>query len=171
VTHVVTKPNRDVARAGDQLGAHALDYPGVTEEHPWGHRAFKVNRKTFLFLYADASGLSVTTKLPNSGQLALELPFAEPTGYGLGKSGWVTAKFAPGAPIPIELMRAWIDESFRAIAPRKLVAGMPELTETRPRAKPAAPKRAQTAAKHPKAKKNRARPSAASKRALSTKRR
>jgi hypothetical protein len=170
VTHVVTKPNREVARAGDQLAAHALYYPGVTEEHPWGHRAFKVNRKTFLFLYADASGLSVTTKLPDSGQLALELPFAEPTGYGLGKSGWVTAKFAPSARIPIELMRAWIDESFRALAPRKVVSAMRDLAESGTKPKRAASKPARIAAKHPKPK-TRARPATASKRALSTKRR
>jgi predicted DNA-binding protein (MmcQ/YjbR family) len=170
MTHVVTKPKKEVSRVGEQLAAHALGYPGATEEHPWGHRAFKVSRKTFLFLYADASGLSVTTKLPNSGQLALELPFAEPTGYGLGKSGWVTAKFAPSARVPIDLMRAWIDESFRAIAPRKVVAAMSESAQTKPRTKRAVPKRAPTAAKHPKVSGS-ARSSAERKRALPAKRR
>ena len=45
-----------------------------------------------------------------------------PTGYGLGKSGWVSVQFAPREKPPMDLMRAWIDESYRAVAPKKLVA-------------------------------------------------
>ena len=49
------------------------------------------------------------------------MPFAEPTGYGLGKSGWVS--FNPGEDdIPdIEQQKDWVEESYRAQAPRKLV--------------------------------------------------
>ena len=36
----------------------------------------------------------MSTKLPSSDSVALELPFAEPAHYGLGRSGWVTAKLA-----------------------------------------------------------------------------
>jgi hypothetical protein len=50
------------------------------------------------------------------------LPFTTPTGYGLGKSGWVTATPADGEAPPIELFKAWIDESYRAQAPKGLVA-------------------------------------------------
>src|SRR6187551_323440 len=115
MTHARSKPSKDVAAAEAALARQSLAYPGTIEENPWGHRAFKVNRKTFLFLWADANGLDVSTKLPESGQLALELPFAEPTGYGLGKSGWVSAHFAPGKKIPLAMLEEWIDESFRAI--------------------------------------------------------
>jgi predicted DNA-binding protein (MmcQ/YjbR family) len=168
MAHVVTPPTPNIARIADELAGHALGYPGTSEEHPWGHRAFKVNKKTFLFLYADATGLSLSTKLPNSGQLALELPFAEPTGYGLGKSGWVSAKFAPSARIPVGLLREWIDESFRAIAPRKVVAGLIGPPETKPRAKATQPKLAKNAAQDPQSH-ARARPTKPRKRALSTK--
>ena len=48
------------------------------------------------------------------------LPFTEPTGYGLGKSGWVTAKFDDTPPLP--LLKEWLDESYRAQAPKKLQA-------------------------------------------------
>ena len=34
--------------------------------------------------------LGISCKLPQSGEAALMLPFAKPTGYGLGKSGWVS---------------------------------------------------------------------------------
>ena len=64
---------------------------------------------------------SLSCKLPYTGYEALQLPFAEPTGYGLGKSGWVS--FNPGEDdIPdIEQLKAWVEESYRAQAPRKLV--------------------------------------------------
>jgi hypothetical protein len=55
------------------------------------------------------------------------LPFSSPTAYGLGRSGWVTAKFAPDEIPPLEMLKAWIDESYRAQAPKRLVARLPAL--------------------------------------------
>jgi hypothetical protein len=52
----------------------------------------------------------------------LWLPFAKPTAYGLGKSGWVTAELEAGEPVPVDLFQRWIDESYRAHAPKRLVA-------------------------------------------------
>ncbi len=110
-------------RERDALCARALGYPGAREDHPWGERVVKVGRKIFVFLGRDGEGgLSVTAKLAKSGILALGLPFAEPTGYGLGGSGWVTASFGPREKVPMRMMREWIDESYRAVAPRRLVA-------------------------------------------------
>jgi hypothetical protein len=63
-------------------------------------------------------------KLPLSGRTALLFPFAEPTEYGLGKNGWVTAKFAATAEVPIEMLLEWMDESFRAVAPKRVLARM-----------------------------------------------
>jgi predicted DNA-binding protein (MmcQ/YjbR family) len=100
----------------------ALGFPETVEEFPWDHRAFKVKKKTFLFLAVDDSGLSLSVKLPESRGVALTLPFAQPTGYGLGKSGWVTASFPKGKKPPLDLLKEWIEESYRAIAPKKLLA-------------------------------------------------
>jgi predicted DNA-binding protein (MmcQ/YjbR family) len=47
-------------------------------------------------------------------------PFVKPTGYGLGKSGWVTATFHKGGQPPIDILKSWIEESYRAIAPKRL---------------------------------------------------
>ena len=106
-----------------ELRDHAMSFPETTEDHPWGHRAIKVKGKTFLFLGGDKSEkeLSLSVKLPSSRDMAVDLPFAEPTAYGLGKSGWVTARFRKVSDVPAEMLRAWIDESYRAIAPKKLV--------------------------------------------------
>jgi predicted DNA-binding protein (MmcQ/YjbR family) len=104
----------------------ALAYPSATEDFPWGHRAFKIKGKMFLILSFDKEVFNVTLKLPETGKQALKLPFTRPTGYGLGKSGWVTSSFAAQDAVPLELLEDWIDESYRAIAPKKLAATLKE---------------------------------------------
>jgi hypothetical protein len=109
-------------REGALLRRAALAYPDAYEERPWGHHAIKVNGKAFVFLASDTETFSLSTKLPSSAGVALKLPFASPTRYGLGRSGWVTARFPRTARLPIELLEMWIDESYRAFAPKRLVA-------------------------------------------------
>jgi predicted DNA-binding protein (MmcQ/YjbR family) len=100
----------------------ALTFPEAVEDHPWDHTVAKVKKKVFVFLGGMGDQLTVTCKLPSSGRMALALPFASPTGYGLGKSGWVTGTFTPEDTVPIDRLCEWIEESYRAIAPKKLVA-------------------------------------------------
>ncbi|MFA6957730.1 MAG: MmcQ/YjbR family DNA-binding protein [Thermoanaerobaculia bacterium] len=108
-------------RAENALRAHALKYPESFEEFPWGHRAIKIKGKVFVFLAVESERFGVSVKLPGSNLAALMLPFAAPTAYGMGKSGWVTATFGPKDRIPIDILANWIDESFRAIAPKTLL--------------------------------------------------
>ena len=109
-----------------ELKDYAMTFPETRVDNPWGHIAVKVKEKVFVFLGGEkgADELSVTVKLPTSRDMASDLPFTEPTGYGMGKHGWVTARFTKVADVPMELLRAWIDESYRAIAPKKLVKGL-----------------------------------------------
>lgn len=107
--------------AEEQLCDKALSYPEVTEEHPWGERAMKVRGKTFAFIHLGDEALSISMKLPHTGVDALGLPFAKPTGYGLGKSGWVTSRFGESDEVPVDLLLEWMDESYRAIAPKRIV--------------------------------------------------
>ena len=107
--------------AFEALRGHALAHPEATETHPWGHSAIKVKGKTFVFLFEEAGKVSLSCKLGDSHAEALLLPFAEPTGYGLGKSGWITGSFAAGERVPVDLFEGWITESYRAVAPKKLV--------------------------------------------------
>jgi hypothetical protein len=60
-------------------------------------------------------------KLPESAAEVLALPNAEPAGYGLGKSGWVVVKYHKGDDVPLDDVRAWVVESYRAVAPKKLL--------------------------------------------------
>lgn len=98
----------------------ALGFAEAHEDHPWGETAIKVRGKVFVFLGGPENGLRISLKLPQSREFALEYPFTEPTRYGLGKSGWVTASFGPEAKAPLDLLEAWIAESYRAIAPKSL---------------------------------------------------
>ncbi|HET9933557.1 MAG TPA: MmcQ/YjbR family DNA-binding protein [Polyangiaceae bacterium] len=137
-----TRKSPDIERSEAQIAGAAEAYPNVIETGPWGHRAFKIGGKTFLFLSADGEGLSFSVKLPITGKAALGLRFAEPTHYGLGKSGWVTARFAPGEDIPLPKVLEWVDESFRAIAPKKVVNALaPSLAQPSGGAKKSSPKK------------------------------
>jgi predicted DNA-binding protein (MmcQ/YjbR family) len=105
--------------AVDRVRTFALSLPDAWEDHPWDHWVAKVGKKVFVFgpnEMEDGSGTNINVKLLDSGPAVLELPFTEPAGYGLGKSGWVNAHFPYEAPLPIDLLEDWIDESYRAIA-------------------------------------------------------
>ncbi len=114
------------ADAADQLRAFGLTYPEVSLKSPWpGHADIAVRDKTFAYLSAAGDPFSLSCKLPFSGEEARDLPFITPTAYGLGKSGWVTSTWPEDVVDPMALFRAWIDESYRAQAPKKLIALAP----------------------------------------------
>ena len=117
---MATKKGR-AAQAEAALRAFGLSFPGAYEDYPWGERVLKVNKKVFLFMGISDGGLSLSTKLPASSMAALSLPFTRPTGYGLGKAGWVSSRFEPEESPPVEVLRSWIVESYEAVAPKKLV--------------------------------------------------
>jgi predicted DNA-binding protein (MmcQ/YjbR family) len=114
----------DPRSLGGRLRAFALDFPETAEDFPWGERAFKVRGKVFLFLRAEGGEVSFSVKLPHSSAEALERPDVEPTGYGLGKHGWVTARVDATRDAPLEAFEAWIEESYRAVAPKRIVAAL-----------------------------------------------
>ena len=107
-----------------QLRAWGLaHFPGAHTKSPWpGHLDLAVNDKTFAYLSVEGEPFSISCKLPRTSQMALMLPFCEPTPYGLGKAGWVSASFDDKTPPDLEMLKAWIDESYRAQAPKKLLA-------------------------------------------------
>jgi predicted DNA-binding protein (MmcQ/YjbR family) len=100
----------------------ALALPGTQPKSPWpGHDDVAVNDKTFLYLGVDADRVSVGVKLRMSGVEALRLPHAKPMAYGLGKSGWVSIAFDPSTGPPLETIKRWVMESYRAQAPKRLL--------------------------------------------------
>ena len=104
-----------------RLRTFALTLPGAYEDHPWGEDVAKVNKKVFVFLGVedDPSNLAMSVKLDESKDQALMAPDAAPTGYGLGRSGWVTVPFKETTP-PIDVLKDWVEESYRLVAPKAL---------------------------------------------------
>jgi len=131
---------RVVTRHELALREFALRFPEAYEEFPWEHRAMKVKKKIFVFLgNNEEGGLSLSVKLPYSNREALLLPFTAPTGYGLGKSGWVSASFGKREKPPLSILSEWIVESYRAVATKTLVKqldaeGLPEKRTLRKKA-------------------------------------
>ncbi|MCX4978277.1 MmcQ/YjbR family DNA-binding protein [Streptomyces sp. NBC_00620] len=110
----------------EKVREFALGLPGATEEFPWSESVAKVNKKVFVFLGMDDGSypLGVTLKLKDeeAHAHALTSPGAEPAGYGLGKSGWVRIPLEEQGAPAAELLCDWVEESYRVIAPKKLVA-------------------------------------------------
>ncbi|HEY5924818.1 MAG TPA: MmcQ/YjbR family DNA-binding protein [Kofleriaceae bacterium] len=105
-----------------ELRAFGLAYPGAHYKSPWpGHMDLAVKDKTFAYLSLEGEPLGIGCKLPRTAHVALMLPFCKPAAYGLGKSGWVSAQFGPGDAIDVDMLKQWLDESYRAQAPKKLV--------------------------------------------------
>jgi len=93
---------------------------------PWGETVAKVNKKVFVFLGVDDGSypMGVTVKLTDetAHAHALSCPGAEPAGYGLGRSGWVSIPLEPAGAPSAELLCDWVEESYRTIAPKRLTA-------------------------------------------------
>jgi predicted DNA-binding protein (MmcQ/YjbR family) len=119
-----------------ELRAWGLTFPGAHTKSPWpGHLDLAVNDKTFAYLSLEGEPFGISCKLPQSSAVALMLPFAKPAAYGLGKSGWVSAQFPAGEELPVDMLRAWLDESYRAQAPKKLLKEHLGLAPAKPPAK------------------------------------
>ena len=107
------------------LLSFSLGLPGAYEDHPWGDEAVaKVNGKIFVFFGAGegTDTIAIAVKLDDSQQQALMAPGASPTGYGLGSAGWVTIPLGGRTTPPPAVLKDWIEESYRRVAPKRLVA-------------------------------------------------
>jgi predicted DNA-binding protein (MmcQ/YjbR family) len=107
-----------------QLRDFALDLPGAYEDHPWGEDVAKVNKKIFVFLgvaEGERHPPGFGVKLRESHAEAMGVEGVEPSGYGLGRSGWVSVPLSATGP-PLEVLLDWVEESYRLVAPKRLVA-------------------------------------------------
>src|SRR5262245_39995283 len=105
----------------ETLRRFGLTLPEASEDHPWGELVLKVKKKVFVFLGKSGAECGFSVKLPQSGERLLDQDWAEPTAYGLGKSGWVTLTIDGANPLGDEELCGLIEESYRAVAPKTLV--------------------------------------------------
>lgn len=116
---MVTASDCDAMRDG--LIKLALSFPEAWEDFPWDEPVVKVRKKIFAFFGKhehDCFRLGV--KLPESGDVLLEEPWAEPSSHGLGKSGWVSLTFDRPDEVPLDLLEELLVESYVAVAPKTL---------------------------------------------------
>ncbi|MCX4987285.1 MULTISPECIES: MmcQ/YjbR family DNA-binding protein [unclassified Streptomyces] len=118
--------SKNALKKWQKVREFALGLPGAAEEFPWGETVAKVNKKVFVFLGTDDGsypmGLTVKLKDEAAHAHALTAPGAEPAGYGLGKAGWVRVPLEEQGAPAAELLCDWVEESYRVIAPKKLIA-------------------------------------------------
>jgi predicted DNA-binding protein (MmcQ/YjbR family) len=115
-----------------RLLKYALAKPDATLEHPWGENVAKVRGKVFVFFGLETSDGVMGVKLTNALLYAKSLPYVEPMGYGLGKSGWVSVN-TPKGEVPVAMFEEWIDESYANVAPKRKTATSSAAPKARPR--------------------------------------
>ncbi len=86
-----------------------------------GEPTFRVNGKNFVFAHPQFT--SITVKLPKEEAIATIASdtAVSPTGYGLGKHGWVSVAL-PAKPSTArwEQIEEWIRTSYTLVAPKRL---------------------------------------------------
>ena len=112
-------------RQWDRVRQFALSFPNAFEDFPWGVPVVKVatgSKWPPLFLWLgprDADVHAVYVKLTDSYEEAVAIAGAMPTTMsGVGQWGRLTV------PLPVtdvDLLLDWVDESYRLIAPKRLV--------------------------------------------------
>ena len=113
------KPNSNELMAS--LKSFALGLPGAWPDNPWGDSVVKVGKKIFVFLGEGSEDSGITVKVPESHDHAMSFAGAMPTGYGLGKAGWVTIPVAGLGDDDAEVLHDFVEESYRNVAPKKLI--------------------------------------------------
>lgn len=104
----------------------ALQYPetheGIAcEGTALEKRTIKARNKAFVFLGATDAMFKVGASISEINALAAK----EPTRYKIGAHGWTTVTFGDTSTLPLDHLTRWLDESYRLIAPKQLVALLP----------------------------------------------
>jgi predicted DNA-binding protein (MmcQ/YjbR family) len=104
----------------------------------WGdHPTFRVRGKSFVFCDADATHLTVKLSKAEAGAVVATDPRAEPAGYGLGRSGWISATLGQDvAPDSWDEIEEWVRTSYTLVAPKALARQVLASDETAARRRP-----------------------------------
>ena len=84
-----------------------------------GEPTFRVRGKNFIFTNKDATGISVKLAKEEAAALVDE-GLAEPTGYGLGRHGWVSIELGTPDDSQWQQIEEWVRTSYTLVAPKRL---------------------------------------------------
>ena len=95
-----------------------------------GEPTFRVRGKTFIFSAPDASSISVKLSKEEAAAVVATDPSAEPTGYGLGRHGWISVSIPNTTSAKRwREIEEWIRTSYTLVAPKKLARAVVEQDE------------------------------------------
>ena len=88
----------------------------------WGDEpTFRVRGKNFVFTDQEATGISVKLPTEEAAAVVATDPLAEPTGYGLGRHGWVSVDIGTAATgARWRQVEEWVRTSYTLVAPKSL---------------------------------------------------
>lgn len=98
----------------EEIRQAAMAFSGVANGVSCTQSSFKVGKTAFLFIGPGPKqqGLKAMFKLKASLPEAIELATAHPDRFEVGGTGWVTARFTAGEPLPKGIWERWLAESF-----------------------------------------------------------
>ena len=86
-----------------------------------GEPTFRVRGKNFIFTDQGATGLSVKLPKEEAAAVVATDPRAQPTGYGLGRHGWVSVEVGEDADEDRwRQVEEWVRTSYTMVAPKSL---------------------------------------------------
>lgn len=113
-----------------------------------GEPTFRVNGKNFVFANHDATSLSLKLPKEEAAAVVATDDLAEPTGYGLGRAGWISVAL-PGrvSAARWQEVEEWVRTSYTLVAPKRLAKQVLERDAAPAPAptRPAAPRRSSRA--------------------------
>lgn len=102
----------------------ATALPEVTEGITCDKAAYKAGGKAFLFVGTGDAEATIMLKLQASLPEAKKLAAVHPAIYKIGGQNWVTITLPNNERPRIDLLTRWIEESYRLLAPKRLVADL-----------------------------------------------
>jgi predicted DNA-binding protein (MmcQ/YjbR family) len=86
-----------------------------------GEPTFRVRNKNFVFTDPEVTGVSVKLPLEEAEAVVATDPLAEPTGYGIGRHGWVSVDIGEDADEDRwQQVTEWVRTSYTLVAPKTL---------------------------------------------------
>lgn len=83
-----------------------------------GQPTFRVRGKNFVFTTPDVRTLTLKLPPEEAAAVVATEDYAEPTGYGLGRHGWISLTLGPRP--DWEQLREWVRTSYTLVAPKRL---------------------------------------------------
>jgi predicted DNA-binding protein (MmcQ/YjbR family) len=105
----------------EQIVARLPEAVRVDIEAWGGEPTFRVAGKNFVFAHPQATTISLKLPLDEAVAVVATDPDVSPTGYGLGRHGWISVTLGPR---PNQArwreIEEWVRTSYTLIAPRRL---------------------------------------------------